>query len=447
MDRNDKRIQTMEQARPTEAVLKMGLPVTAGMLFMIAYNLVDTYFIGRLNDELQLAAVNLAYPVMIIMIAIAGLVGNGAASYLARCMGAGKTDEACHTLTLSFEMVVVSGAVIAGLGLILLDPFLKLLGTSEFTYGYTKDYVSVMLIGSVFTMGNYAVGQLLRSEGSTMLSMTGMIIGNLVNIVLDPVFIFTLGMEVKGAAAATVIGNAVGLIIYLFCYAAGRTLLRPEVRFLRFDGMIFREIMLVGIPHTLEQFFMTASMIVINNLSAAYGDIHVAAMGVANKIMTCGSYVYQGMAAGCQPLLGYNFGAGNYSRLRSIIKAGIGVTTAMELAIMAAFAVFAPQLIGIFSDSDELIAIGAHTLRLFMLTLPFVSAVSIVRNTFNSIGKPMYAFSITVFRQCILYIPLMLLMNRLWAYTGLVLAHAVEEFITSIGSLILLFGFLKKTEG
>lgn len=446
MQSRDKRIYIMAEEKPAKAVLKMGIPVTMGMLFMVAYNLVDTYFVGLLHDDYQLAATNLSYPVMMVMIAISGIVGNGGASYIARCIGAKKMEEARHTLTIGFEMIVISSLIIAVLGLLFLNPIVKILGAKENTFLYTSQYTKVILLGSVFTMGNYAVGQLLRSEGSTFYSMIGMIAGTVANIILDPIFIFTFGLQIQGAAIATVLGNMVGVAIFLFYYLKKKTLIQPSIKMLRFEKVIVREIMWVGIPHTLEQFFTTAAMIVNNNLAAGYGELTVAAMGISNKIMSFGNYIYQGMAAGCQPLMGYNYGAKNYERMRKLIKSGVTVTTLIEIVIMTLFGIFAPGLIGIFTESPEVIRIGTEVLRAQMLVLPFVGSTSITRNTFNSMGKPFFAFGITIVRQMILYIPFLLLFNFMWGFQGLIHAQPTEELICMIVSLTLLFGVLKRLE-
>lgn len=444
MSNTDKRIYTMAEEKTVKAVIKMGIPVTMGMLFMVVYNLVDTYFVGLLNDDYQLAATNLAYPIMMVTIAIAGIVGNGGASYIARCIGAGNKEEAEHTLTIGFELIVFSGIVIAILGILFLNPIITVLGAKENTFGYTKDYCSVMLLGSMMTMGNYAIGQLLRSEGSTFYSMIGMIAGTIANIILDPLFIFTFKLQIRGAAIATVLGNAIGVIIFLYFYLRKKTILLPSVKYLGMDLNIIKEIMWVGIPHTLEQFFTTAAMIVNNNLASGYSELTVAAMGIANKIMSFGNYIYQGMAAGCQPLMGYNYGAKNYSRMRELIRSGVMVITAMELVVLGIYGIFAPAMIGIFSESSEVVQIGTTTLRAFMLMLPFVGSTSLVRNTFNAMGKPLYAFGITIVRQLVLYIPFLLLFNVLWGYNGLIHAQPVEECICMIFSLVLLYTYLRK---
>lgn len=443
-NQGDKRLYTLGEEKPAKAVLKMGIPVTIGMLFMVAYNLTDTFFIGLMHDNLQLAAVNLSYPIMMVTIAVAGIVGNGGASYIARCMGAGEIDKARHVLTNGLELIVIFSVVITALGLLFINPVVNVLGAKPDTFEPTKDYTCVMLIGSLFTMDNYAIGQLLRSEGSTLYSMVGMIAGNVVNIILDPIFIFTLGMKIKGAAIATVLGNVLGVGIYLFYYAKKDTLLVPSKKFLRFDKQIFKEIMVVGTPHTLEQFLTTAAIIVSNNLAAGYGAAAVAGMGIANKIMSFGNYVYQGMAAGCQPLMGYNYGAKNYSRMKQLINSSEVIIFIMEIGVIGIYGIFAPALVSLFSVSDEVIGIGSKALRAAMLMLPFAGATCIVRNTFNAMGKAGYAFLITAVRQLALYIPFLLAFNHLWGFTGLIYAQPVEEFICMFLASALLSIRLKK---
>lgn len=447
MDINqDKRIRILASETPVKAVWKMGAPVTMGMLFMVAYNLTDTYFIGLLHDDYQLAASNLAYPVMMILIAISGIVGNGGASYIARCMGAGKIREARHTLTIGFEMILISGLVLGAAGLIFLHPIVRILGAREDTFSYTAQYTAVMFAGALFSMANYALGQLMRSEGSTFYSMVGMIAGTVANIILDPIFIFALDLQIMGAAIATVLGNVLSTFIFLWYYYKKKTLLQPSIRMLKMEPRIIQEIMVVGIPHTLEQFLSTASILVLNNLAAAYGGLTVAAMGISSKIMSFGNYIYQGMAAGCQPLMGYNYGAKNYGRMRQLVISGIFVIDMIEIGIMILFGIFAPWLVGLFTRSPEVLAIGTKTLRAAMLILPFVGITAIVRNTYNAIGKPMQAFLITVVRQLLLYIPFLILFDQKWGYDGLIHAQPCEEFLCMIFSLFLLFGMLGKLD-
>ena len=435
----DRRIYTLSEEKPARAVVKMGVPLIAGMFIMVLYNLVDTWFIGLTRNDYQLAAVNLAYPVMMVTIAISNMIGTGASSLIARCLGAGDREKACRTLTAVFTLTALNGLIVAAVGLCLLNVIVTGLGAQENTRAYTESYVRVILAGSLFTMGNYTFGQLLRSEGSVKYSIAGMIVGTAVNIVLDPVFIFLLGMEVRGAAIATIIGNAAGMAASLQFYLRRKTLLAPSARFILPAPGILREIYWVGVPASLETLLTSAAYIVNNNLAVAYGELTVAAMGVAQKIMSLGSYIYQGFAAGTQPIMGYNYGAKNYHRMLEVLKAGVKVVSGTELCVMALYGLSAPMLIGLFTDSPEVVSTGARVLRTLMFILPFVGAVSMSRMSFQAMGKPQYAFVITLVRQVALYVPLLLVLNRAFGFGGMLWAQPVTEVIMMAVSIGLLY--------
>ena len=442
----DRRIYILREEKPAKAVVKLGVPLIAGMFIMVLYNLVDTYFIGLMRDDYQLAAVNLAYPVMMISIAISNMIGTGASSLIARSLGAGDREKADHTVTAGFVLTVINSVIVAALGLILLGPVVTGLGAQANTYEYTRQYVQVILAGSLFTMGNYTFGQLLRSEGSVRQSVAGMIAGTIVNIILDPIFIFVMGLEIRGAAIATILGNAAGMCVSLWFYLGGKTLLSPSLKYIRPTAEILKEIFWVGIPATLETLLTSAAYIVNNNLAVGYGELTVAAMGIAQKILSLGNYVYQGFAAGTQPIMGYNYGAKNYRRMIDVLKAGVLVCSGTELCIMAVYGVFAPQLIGIFTDSAEVIATGSRVLRTIMCILPFVGAVSMSRMSFQAMGKPQYAFAITLVRQLFLYVPLLLILNRVFGFGGMIWAQPVTELIMMAVSLTLLYRVIRGRE-
>lgn len=434
----DKRIYTMSQEKPVKAVLKMGLPLVAGMFVMALYNIVDTYFIGLTRDDYQLAAVNLAYPIMMILVALSNMISTGAASLIARSLGANDKKTADHTVTSGFGLTVLFSIIVTVFGLIFLSPIVRLLGAMDNTFAYTSQYVEVLLAGSLSVMGNYTFGQFLRSEGSAVYSVIGMVAGTVANIVLDPIFIFTFGMQIRGAAVATVLGNAVGMIISVVFYLRKKTLLQPSFKYILPTKRILKEIFWVGVPASLETLLTSVAYIVLNKLSVSYGELTVAAMGVAQKIMSIGTYIYQGMTAGAQPVMGFNYGANNYNRMRSVLKAGIIVTSLMEFLVMAVFGIFAPQLISLFSESRDVVEIGSRALRTIMFILPFVGAVSMSRSSFQAMGKPQFAFAITLVRQLFLYVPLLLLFNHLFGFNGMICAQPVTELIMTIVSVALL---------
>ena len=444
MDKEDKRIFTLSEEKPVKAVVKMGVPLIAGMFIMVLYNLVDTYFIGLMHDDYQLAAVNLASPVMMITIAVSNMIGTGSSSLIARSLGADDREKANHTLTVGFMLTVINSMIVAAVGLIFLQSIVQGLGAKDNTTIYTEQYVRIILLGSLFTMGNYTFGQLLRSEGSVKYSIVGMIVGTIVNIILDPIFIFTLHLQIQGAAIATIIGNGCGMAVSLLFYIRGKTLLKPSLKYIKPTAEILKEIFWVGVPASLETLLTSAAYIVNNNLAVGYGELTVAAMGIAQKVLSLGNYIYQGFAAGTQPIMGYNYGAKNYTRMMNVLKAGVMVVSGTELVLMGLYGIFAPLLIGIFTESAEVILIGTMVLRTLMFILPFVGAVSMCRMSFQAMGKPQYAFGITLVRQLILYVPLLLLLNYIFGLGGMLWAQPVTEMIMMVSSIFLLYGVIRK---
>lgn len=443
-DKDDKRIYILKEERPAKAVVALGAPLVMGMSIMVLYNLVDTFFIGLLHDDYQMAAVNLAYPVMMVMIAISNMVGAGTASLISRSMGADDYAKASHTLTSGFLLTVLGSILVAAAGLVLLPRIVVWLGAKSNTTAFTSQYVMILFFGSIFIMGNYIFGQLLRSEGSVKYSIAGMIAGTIANIALDPLFIFALGLEIRGAAIATVLGNAIGMSISLRYYAAGKTLLKPSASYIRPTAEILKEIFWVGVPAGLETLLTSIAFVVNNNLAVAYGELTVAAMGIAQKIMSLGNYIYQGFAAGTQPIMGYNYGAKNYHRMLQVLKAGILVVSGIELFVMLIYGIFAPFLIDIFTNSAEVIATGSKVLRAIMCVLPFVGAVSMSRMSFQAMGKPQYAFGITLVRQLLLYIPLLLLLDRAFGFDGMIWAQPITEVIMMAVSVSLLVRVIRR---
>lgn len=441
----DRRIDTLCRETPLKAVLKMSILLIAGMFIMVLYNLVDTFFIGLTGDDYQLAAVNLSYPVMMVSVAVSNMIGTGASSLIARCLGAGEREKAEHTLTAAFTLTLVNSLIVMTFGLLFLPRLIAILGAKENTFLYTKKYVRVLLLGSFFTMGSYTIGALLRSEGSVRHSVTGMLVGTLLNIVLDPLFIFTLNMQIRGAAIATVLGNLGGFAVSLLYYLRGKTVLRLSLRKIMPTMDIIREIYRVGVPASLETLFTTVAFTINNNLAVAYGELVVAGMGIAQKVLSLGNYIYQGFASGTQPIMGYNYGAGNTRRMKDVLRAGVLSVTSTEAVLMLLYGLLAPALIGLFTETSEVVAIGAKVLRRLMLALPFVGTVSMCRMSFQAMGKPLYAFGITVVRQLLLYIPLLLLLNRLFGFDGMLFAQPVTEVLMMCVSLCLLLRVISRS--
>ncbi len=444
---NDKRIKILGQAPVTQAILKMSLPVVMGMMVQVLYNLVDTFFIGKLGDANQLAAANLTTPLFMIMMAIAGIIGTGASSYISRSLGENDYDRANKTLSTGLAIVVVLSALVTILGLVFLTPLMKALGASEQVLPFASDYCFVLFLGSALIMCNFTMGQLLRSEGAAMPSMVGMAVGTVVNTILDPVFIFGFDMGMRGAAIATVIGNAVGFMYYITYYLSGKPILKLSIHNVSFDKKIWGQIWGIGTPASISQLLMSISMIILNNLAATYGDIVVAGMGVANKIMTIGTFVFMGFAGGCQPLVGFNYGAKNYKRVNEIIKKGILITAGVGVTLFALFSIFANGLIRIFAnDMSEVISQGTVILRALAWSLIVLGPQMLANTTVQAFGKAKASLFLSVSRQGVFFIPLLFLFNRLFAFGGLVYAQPVTDVVTLALALFVLKTILVDAE-
>jgi putative MATE family efflux protein len=437
-ERADKRILVMRDAPPVKAILKMTLPVIAGMMVNILYNLMNTYFIGMLGDPYQQAAAGMSMPVFIAMMAVASLIGTGGASFLSRCLGAGLKEKAEKTLAICVILIAAISFLMTLAGLLLINSLSDILGATEMSFGYTRQYIMVLFIGGIFNISNFALGQLIRAEASIMASMTGMLAGLLLAIGLTPLFLFGLGWGVAGAAAATVIGNAVSALFFLLFYLRKKSVIRLTFRHLSLkfsdNKEILWEIFSIGVPALLGQMLVSVANIVANNVAAGYGDNTIAALGVAMQIMTIGTFVFMGFSAGCQPIMGYNFGEGNFKRLIRLLRTSLAMSAGLGMVIGLVLFVFAGTIAIAYGSTDAVQAETAAILRALVLSLPFMGGVTLCSVVFKAIGKPIHALIVTVSRQGLIFLPLLFIFNSIWGFGGMVYSQPVTDFVMFIAS-------------
>jgi putative MATE family efflux protein len=438
------RIKILSEVPVPKAILVMSLPVVLGMMVQVLYNLADTFFIGKLGDANQLAAANISLPVFIFSMALAGVIGTGAASYISRALGEQRNEEADKTLTIGMAYLVLIGLVVTLFGLIFLPELVALLGASEQTFPFTYSYVSILVWGIIPVMCNFTLGQLLRSEGDSMGSMFGMFIGTMTNIILDPLLIFTFSLGVTGAAIATILANAISLVFYLVRYSKGKTLIHFRPSLFSFDRRISKEIFSIGIPASLSQGLMSVALILMNNIAAGYGDAVVAGLGVASRIVTIGTFIFMGIAAGCQPLVGYNYGAKNFKRVNSIILYGIGATSTIGLILGTLMWIFARYCIGAFTNVSAVIDSGTTVLRALVFSLPIVGGQMLCTISVQAMGKVLPSLILSISRQGLLFIPLILLLNTFFGFEGFIFAQPLTDAIMLLLSFGILKGILKK---
>lgn len=442
----DKKIRLLRDEKVSKAILKLSIPMVMGMMIQVLYNLVDTYFIGMLNDANQLAAANISLPVFMMLMAIAGIVGSGSSSYISRCLGNKDYEEANKTISIATGILIIMSIIVMIAGIFMSPNIAKGLGANDATFNYTYKYIVIMFIGAIPVMCSYALGQLLRSEGNIMQSVIGLTLGTVVNIVLDPVFIFGLKMEITGAAIATIIGQTSTLLYFMYAFLKGKTTLKINLKKFKYDKNIFKEIFTIGVPASLNQMLMGVSTVIVNNIAVGYGTLTVAGMGVAMKIMTIGTFVFMGFSAGCQPLVGYNYGCNNIPRVKEIIKKGIIIASIIGLSLALIFGVFANSLIGLFTSEPEVINKGAIILRALIISLPFVGGQMISTTSAQSMGKVVVAFILSISRQGLLYMPLLIILNKVFGFSGFIYAQPITDMIMLTFSSILLFKVMPKED-
>lgn len=415
----DSNIEVMEKMPIPSAILRLAIPTVFSTIISIIYNLTDTYFIGLLDDPIQLGAISLAFPVFTFLQAVGNMFGLGAPSYISRCLGAKKYDEVRKTSAVSIYVTVIITFVLTLLILIFMEPILSLIGTSSDTVSPTKNYLHIIVGFAVILILQIILPALLRAEGKAKEAMIGMVIGTVVNIVLDPVMILALHMGVAGAAWATVIGNFCAVVFYVVVYLKGNTSLSIQPKDFKPSLQIFKEVIKIGLPSTIAQTLSSIMLILFNNLAVGYGDQVISAYGVAVKMITMEFMIIFGYVQGYVPLAGYNFGAGNVKRMINGLKFTIVTGTGICLLFLIPFTVLAPTYMGAFTTNREIIEIGTLFLHAQAWAVPIMAIQTSLMSTFQATGQAMRALVINLGRQCLFYLPFLYLFNHLWGMNGL----------------------------
>lgn len=440
----DSNIEVMEKMPIPSAILRLAIPTVFSTIISIIYNLTDTYFIGLLDDPIQLGAISLAFPVFTFLQAVGNMFGLGAPSYISRCLGAKKYDEVRKTSAVSIYVTVIITFVLTLLILIFMEPILSLIGTSSDTVGPTRNYLHIIVGFAVILILQIILPALLRAEGKAKEAMIGMVIGTVVNIVLDPVMILALHMGVAGAAWATVIGNFCAVVFYVVVYLKGNTSLSIQPKDFKPSLQIFKEVIKIGLPSTIAQTLSSIMLILFNNLAVGYGDQVISAYGVAVKMITMEFMIIFGYVQGYVPLAGYNFGAGNVKRMINGLKFTIVTGTGICLLFLIPFTVLAPTYMGAFTTNREIIEIGTLFLHAQAWAVPIMAIQTSLMSTFQATGQAMRALVINLGRQCLFYLPFLYLFNHLWGMNGLLHVQMASDLATTIVAVLIGYPFLKK---
>ncbi len=437
------RTHILESMPVYRAIWTLALPTMMAMLVQVIYNMTDTFFIGKLNEPNMVAAIAISMPVFMMIQAFGNIFAVGGASLISRLLGQGERAGASRAGAVSFWSAAAVCTVVSMVGLIFIKPVLMSCGASVNTIGYGKSYLSIMLMGSPFIGLKMALAGLLRSEGATREAMIGMISGSLLNIVLDPIFIFLLKMDVAGAAVATVIGNIVGFSYCLSFYTRKKGVVSIAWKHFRFDREVFAEIFKVGVPASIGMLLTSTGFAVGNVFASGFGDEVVAANGVARRISNITVMLSMGMGHGCQPLMGYSYGAKKYDRLQETIKKSILVGTITCVTFAFLFYILSDFWIRVFINDPVVIALGAKIIRSFSLGMPVLAAQMLLMSMFQALGKGVQSLVISLGRQGFFYIPFLSIFSAQWGFNGFIRALPAADLATTLLSLAL-FYFLRR---
>lgn len=429
--------ELMGKLKVSKAVAKMAVPSVISSLVTVVYNMADTFFVGQTGDPLQVAAVSLTNPIFILMMAFANMFGMGGSAVLSMALGAKDERRAKNASSFVTYASLIVGVVFALILIIFMDPILALFGANAETYEFARGYTFHIAYGAPFIIWSAAASFIVRAEGASREAMIGSMIGTIANIVLDPIFISVLGQGTAGAAIATTIGNVLASAYYLWYFLRKSSALSISWKYFTVRSGILTKICSAGLPTAIFSALMSVSTIVLNQLLVVYGNDPVAAIGIVFKANMFITFLQMGLANGVQPLLGYNYGAGNVERFREVESYTKKCCLAAGVIATVLYFVFREPIIGLFISDSDVIAYGVRMLIAYMLSGPVIGILFVNMNCMQSVGHAFPATVLSVLRQGILLIPLLYLFQALFGLNGVILGQSVTDYIAVILSVFL----------
>lgn len=442
--------RTMElgQGSVGKLLLKFSIPAIIGMIVNALYNIVDRIFIGQIPGgvgELALSGVTVTFPISTVIMAFGMLVGIGSAALISIRLGQQKKDEAEKILGNALILVIIILVALAIITFPFLDKLLVAFGASEKILPYAKEYIQIIIAGGVIQNIGFGLNAAIRSEGNPKIAMLTMLLGAITNTVLDPIFIFVFDMGVAGAAIATVIAQLASTIWVLYHFTKGKSTLKLRKENFKLDKEIIKSIFAIG----MSPFFMqlAASLVgVISNkaLLTHGGDFAIGAMGVISSVaMMCLMPVF-GINQGSQPIIGYNYGAKNYKRVKKAWMLAVIVAVAITTTGFLVVELAAPSIIRIFNSNADLVAIGTHGIKIYLSMLPVIGFQVISTNYFQAVGKAKISMFLSLVRQVIVLIPLLLILPPIFGLNGVWISGPTSDAVASIITVFFVMRELKE---
>lgn len=436
--KNINAIESFETTPIPKLVVKNSIPALIAMIMVMVYNFADIFFISMTHDDLQVAAVSLATPLFMIFMSLGTMFGVGGTSVISRAIGSGNMEHAKKTCSFCMWACVAIGLIMT-VGLLLgLENIMRMLGASENTHDYTRSYLSIAAYCGVFSMISTCFSSVIRSEGQAMKAMTGMLIGNLLNIILDPIMILGLNMGITGAAVATVIGNVAGAMYYILYFLRGRSSLSISPKYFTAGEGILKGVLSVGISASLANLLSSMASIIVNAELAKYGDMYVAGYGVTSKVIMVITLIGVGIGSGVQPITGYFYGADNSIKQKHCIRFSTLFAICVCFAMSVLCYIFAPSIVKIFLSNGDAQFYGIHFIRILMTTAWLIGPFVVWQNSLQAMGAALAALLASIIRQIVIFIPALFILNALIGVDGLIWAQPVVDVL----SLVVIFFML-----
>ncbi len=403
----------------------------AAMLMVLIYNLADTFFIGQTHNDILLAAVSLATPVFLIFMAVGTVFGMGGTSVISRALGEGRTEYAKKVCSFCMWGCIVVGITISALFLIFMDSILALVGASADTWEPAKTYLAIVAFGGPFVLISNCYSNVIRAGGNSTQAMTGQLLGNLVNVVLDPIMILGLNWGIAGAAIATVIGNVLGAGYYILYFVRGKSSLSIRLQDFSMKDKICSGVLAIGIPASLGSLLMSVSQIIINSQMAGYDDMAVAGIGVAMKVTMMTGMVCIGFGQGIQPLLGYCVGAKLWERFKKTMRFSIIFSLGLSAVMTALCYLLRGQIVGAFLTEPAAFDYAVAFTNILLTTSILFGLFYVLCNSLQAMGVATPALIVNLSRQGIIYIPALFILQAWLGVSGLVWAQPVADILST----------------
>ena len=441
--------KSLGEGKISSLLIKLSLPAIVAQLVNLLYNIIDRIYIGRMvNGEIAMAGVGVAFPIIMIVSAFSALVGMGGAPLAAIKMGQNDNDGAEQIMSNSFSVLIIISILLTTFVVIFKTSILNLFGASPTTLGYSLDYLSIYILGTISVQMSLGMNPFINTQGFARVGMMTVLIGAVINIILDPIFIFALDMGVKGAALATIIAqtaSAIWVVLFLF---GKNTKLKIRKKYLMPKWSIVKNTISLGVSPFIMQATESLVLISLNNMLMIYGgDLAVGAMTIMSSIMQIILLPMMGLSQGAQPIISYNYGANNIARVREtfkiLFKSAVGYTSIMWLSLM-----LLPKLyVSIFNNDPELMRIASWSIRVYFAGIFAFGAQVACQQTFLSLGKAKISLMLALLRKIVLLVPLIFILpmfieNQLF---GVLLAEPIADVVAAITTVITFTIFYKKT--